>query len=125
MPTQMLLRQVVWMMLVTEEPDASKPPTDIDRHLDVSLRMLSLDDFDVENLAMILHLKRHEKAYIKGDRTTARFSRLILGSEHRGSVSVCEGQKRERRKRSAASFSNLSLSRYTTPGCRSPRFIRL
>ncbi|KAH8755339.1 hypothetical protein F5883DRAFT_570966 [Diaporthe sp. PMI_573] len=62
-PTQMPIRQVVWMMLVTEEPDASKPLTDRDRQLNVPVGTLSIENFDVETLATILHPRHPEEAY--------------------------------------------------------------
>ena len=66
-PTQMPIRQVVWMMLVTQEPDASKPPRDIDRQLNVPLGTLTIEDFDVETLATIVNPRRHGETYDYGD----------------------------------------------------------
>ncbi|KAJ9133177.1 hypothetical protein NKR23_g10910 [Pleurostoma richardsiae] len=80
-PTQTRIRQVVWMMLVTEKADASKPPTNKDGQLQIPIGALSLEDFDAETLAVMLHPMRHRKAYSRHDRNRI-FSELVAFPHH-------------------------------------------
>lgn len=81
-PTRTRIRQVVWMMLVTQKADdASKPPTDLDAQRRVPLGTLSLEDFDTETLAMMLHPMRYRMAYSRNDYNCI-FTELVTFPHH-------------------------------------------
>ncbi|KAH8157533.1 hypothetical protein CIB48_g10714 [Xylaria polymorpha] len=64
-PTKVSIRQVVWMSLVAHEIDAAAP---LPKHIagplcDRRLATLSLEDLDIQTLAMLLHPRSHDGVY--------------------------------------------------------------
>ncbi|EPS37709.1 hypothetical protein H072_8544 [Dactylellina haptotyla CBS 200.50] len=75
-PTKMRVRQVVWMTLLTQKIDFTKPATEVDSQFRIPLGALSLEDFDTERLALNLHPDYHFKAYARTDHNRV-FAELV------------------------------------------------
>ncbi|KAI0865183.1 hypothetical protein F4860DRAFT_462591 [Xylaria cubensis] len=89
LPTQVMIRQVMWMMLGTIDVDPSGLQPDLAGQLQIPEGRLSLEELDVDTLAVLLHPRCKHYIYSYEDKNKA-FAQLVALPCHDAWVPLAE-----------------------------------